>query len=52
MNVIFILQKNLQNTKVLIRKVHSNETLNTFITDTILESIDRKEVTALVLLAL
>ena len=47
-----MLQKILQNTKVLIRKVHLSETLNIFISDTILESIDRKEVTALVLLAL
>ena len=34
------------------RKLHSTETLNIFVTDTILESIDRKEVTALVLLDL
>ncbi len=34
------------------RKLHSTEILNIFITDTILESMDRKEVTALVLLDL
>ena len=34
------------------RKLYSTETLNIFVTDTILESIDRKEVTALVLLDL
>ena len=34
------------------RKLHSTKTLNIFVTDTILESKDRKEVTALVLLDL
>ena len=34
------------------RKLYSTETLNIFVADTILESIDRREVTALVLLDL
>ncbi len=34
------------------RKLHSTETLNVFITDQILQSMDRKEVTALVLIDL
>ena len=32
------------------RKLHAAKTLNVFVTDTILESIDRKEVTLLILL--
>ena len=52
MNAKFILQKKFTKHQSVNRKVHSNETLNIFITDTILESIDRNEVTALVLLGL
>ena len=51
MNAKFILQKKFTKHQSVNRKVHSNETLNIFITDTILGSIDRKEATALVLLA-